>query len=87
MGFNREEKSLRHAVLDRKILDDSKPKIHLKSKFALGCFKLHRSYSISFNLSNVGEIFWIKSERIVSKFRKRKRNFLCCAHLLHKAGA
>ena len=23
------------------------------------CFKLHRSYSISFNLSNVGESFWI----------------------------
>ena len=22
------------------------------------CFKLHRSYSVSFNLSNVGDIFW-----------------------------
>ena len=41
------------------------------------CFKLHRYYSVSFNLSNVGEIFWIESERSVSEFRKRKRNFLC----------
>ena len=35
-------------------------------------------------MPNVSEIFWVKSERTVSKFRKRKRNFLCCAHLLHK---
>ena len=34
------------------------------------CFKLHRSYLISFNLSNVGEIFLVESERIASKFRK-----------------
>ena len=51
------------------------------------CFKLHRSYSISFHLSNVGEIFWIESDRTVSEFRKRKRNFLCCVHLLRKVGA
>ena len=38
-------------------------------------------------MPNVGEIFWVKSERTVSKFRKRKGNFLCCAHLLHKSGA
>ena len=38
-------------------------------------FKLHRSFLISFNLSNVGEIFWVKSERTVSKFRNRKENF------------
>ena len=50
------------------------------------CFKLHRSYLISFNLSNVGEIFWVKSDRTVSKFRKRKRKFLCRAHPLDKAG-
>ena len=50
------------------------------------CFKLHRSYLISFNLSNVGEIFWVESERTVSKFRKRKRKFLCCDHLLDKVG-
>ena len=39
------------------------------------------------NLPIVGEIFWVKSERTVPKFRKRKRKFLCCAHLIHKAGA
>ena len=51
------------------------------------CFKLHRSYSISFNLSNAGEISWIESERTVFEFRKRKTNFLCCFHLLREAGA
>ena len=35
------------------------------------CFKLHRSYSISFNLSNVGDIFGVI---FVSKFRKEKEN-------------
>ena len=35
------------------------------------CFILHRSYSISFNLSNVGEIFW----SCIRKLRKRKRKF------------
>ena len=28
-----------------------------------------------------------ESERTVSKFRKRKRKFLCCVHPVHKAGA
>ena len=27
-------------------------------KLNLHCFKLHRLYSVSFNLSNVGKIFW-----------------------------
>ena len=82
---NREEKSLRHVAMVAKFLDDSKSKRHLKSGFAL--FQLHRSYLISFNLSTVGEIFWVESERTVSKFRKRKRKFSCCAYLLQKAGA
>ena len=38
-------------------------------------FKLHWSYLISFNLSKVGEIFWVKSERTISKFREKKQNF------------
>ena len=29
----------------------------------------------------------VESEMTVSKFRKRKRNFLCLVPLLHKAGA
>ena len=32
---SREEKSLRHVAMVAKLLDDNKPKIHLKSKFAL----------------------------------------------------
>ena len=39
----------------QKFLDDYKPKIHLKREFH--CFKLHRSFSVSFNLSKFGEIF------------------------------
>ena len=76
----REEKSLRHVAMVETFLDDNKPKLHLLNENSHG-FKLQRSYSLSFNLSNVGEIFWIESER------KRKRNFLCCAHLLRKAGS
>ena len=76
----REEKSLRDVTMVETFLDDNKPKLHLLNENS-HCFKLHRSYSLSFNLSNVGEIFWIESER------KRKRNFLCCVHLLRKAGS
>ena len=76
---NREEKSLYHIAMVAKFLDDNKPKILLKRKLLLHCFKLHRSYSISFNLSNVGEIFWVEFERTISEFRKKKRNLLCCA--------
>ena len=54
---NGEEKLLRHVVMVASFLDDNKPKILFKSKFAL--FQVHRTYSISFDLSNVGEIFWI----------------------------
>ena len=82
---NREEKSIRHVAMVANVLDDKKRKRHLKVNSR--CFKLHRSYLISFNLSNDGEIFWVKSEKTVCKFRKRKTKFLCCAHQLHKAGA
>ena len=33
--MNRQEKSLRHVAMVAKVLDDNKPEIHLKSKFAL----------------------------------------------------
>ena len=46
------------------------------------CFKLNRSYSVSFNLSNVGEIFWVESQRTVFKFRKRKLTLLCWVYQL-----
>ena len=65
-------KSLRQVAMVAKFLDDKKLKRHLKSGFALSV-RLHRSSLISFNLSNVGKIFWVESARTVSKFRKRKR--------------
>ena len=51
--LNREETLLRHVALVAKFLDDDKVE-NVTSNY----FKLHRSYSVSFNLSNVGEIFW-----------------------------
>ena len=59
------------------------PKIHLKGKFAP-----FQTSSILFSFSEMWAkyIFWIESERTVSEFRKRKRNFLCCVHLLRKVG-
>ena len=48
----REEKSFRHFALIAKILDDNKLKSHLKHYSHY--FKLHRSYSFSFNLANRG---------------------------------
>ena len=84
-SYNRdEEESLRHVAMVATFLDDNKPKRHLQVDSH--CIKLHQPYLISFNLSNVGEIFLVKSEGIVCKFGKRKTKFLCCAHLLHKAG-
>ena len=66
----REEKSLRHFAGVEKFLDNNKPRLHLL-KVNSHCFKLRRSYSVSFNLSNVGEIFWIESER-----KKKKKLFV-----------
>ena len=65
-------------------------KRHLKSEFAR-----FQTSSILFNfifisqimLAKFGEGGGVESERTVSKFRKRKRKFLCCVHLLHKASA
>ena len=45
----------------------------LKKKVNSHCFKLHQSYSVSFNMSNVGEIFWVESE---IKFRRIVRSLL-----------
>ena len=74
----REEKSLHHIPMVAKR--------HLKSRFALFPNFIDLIFNFIY-LSNVGEIFWVKSERTVCKFRKRKAKFLCCAHLLHKVGA
>ena len=50
---NREEKSLRHVAMEAKFLDDNKPIKSLTCKSLSHYFKLHRSYSISFNLANL----------------------------------
>ena len=69
-----------------KFLDDNKPKISFK--------KWIRTVSnfddlIQFHLicQMMAKFSGVKSERTVSKFRKRKRKFLRCARLLGKAGA
>ena len=46
-------KSLRHVAMVAKFVDDNKQKTSEKS---LNYFKLPRPYSVSFNLSNIGEI-------------------------------
>ena len=48
--YFREEKSLRHVVM---VANFWMTTTYIKSEFAL-----FQSYSISLNLSNVGEIFW-----------------------------
>ena len=55
--IDREEKSLRHVAIAAKFLDENKLRTSLNSLNS-HCFKRHCSYSVSFNLSNVGEIFW-----------------------------
>ena len=47
---------LRHVAIVAKFLDDNKPISHLKVHSHY--FELHRSYSISFNLESVDEIFF-----------------------------
>ena len=67
---NREEKSLRHVAMVATFLDDNKPKRHLKSGFAQ-----FQTSSILFNFISFvkgGRNFWVKYERSVCKFRKRK---------------
>ena len=75
----REEKSLRHIAMVAKFLDDNKPKRPLKSGFAL--FQTSLTYSISFNLSNAGKIFCVKSEGPYVSLEKEKQNF-CVVYML-----
>ena len=70
-GHNREEKLLRHVAMVAKFLDYNKPKIHLKSKFAL--FQTSIIDLIQFHLicQMLAKLFCIEFERTVSEFRKR----------------
>ena len=81
---NRKEKSLRHVAMVAKFLDDNKPISHLKSTRTISNF----TDLIQFHL--IWQILAKFSSRpylSLSKFRKRKRQFLCCVHLLHNAGS
>ena len=51
--INREEKSIRHVAVIAKFLDNNKPE-NVTYKVNPHFFRLHRSSSVSFNLSNVG---------------------------------
>ena len=69
-----------------KFLNDNELKMSLK-KYSY-CFKVHRSYSISFNLYNCRQNFLrLNPKGPYLGLRQRKRKFLCCVHLLHKASA
>ena len=67
----REDKSLRHAAIVANFMDDNKPKMSLKKWI----------HTVSnFNLTNVGEIFWVEPERTASKFtEKKKKIFVVCS--------
>ena len=66
ISLNREEKSLCHVAMAANFGLTTNRKF--TQKVNSQCFKLHRSYSISFNLLNVGKIFWILSERTAPEF-------------------
>ena len=51
----------------------------------LRCLKLYRAYSISFNSSNVGNLFGVKFLRTASYFRKRKGKFMSCVPVPDKS--
>ena len=80
-----EQKWLRHIAMAAKFLDDNKPKIHSKSKC---CTVSNFIDLIQFHLicQILAKFSGVESKRTISEFRKRKRNFLCCVHLLRKAG-
>ena len=66
---NREEKSLHHIAMVAKFLVNNKSKRLLKSGGI-------RTSSILSCLIYIGEIFWVESERTISKFRKRNKIFV-----------
>ena len=80
--LNREEKSLHHVAMVAKFLDDNKLIKSLKSLFAL-----FQTSPILLNWLILVKLFSLGPYLSTSKFRKRKRQFLCCVHLLHKAGS
>ena len=81
---NWEEKSLRHLAMVEKFLDDRKPKTSLK-KWIRTVSDFIDLIQFLLTCQMLTKFAGIESERTVFKFRKRK-NKLCCVHLLYKAG-
>ena len=71
-----------------KFLDDNKPKTSLKKRIRT-VSNINFDYLIQFHLTclMMAKFSGVKSERTVSKFRKRERKFWRRARLLRKAGA
>ena len=83
----REEKSLRYVVMVAKFLDDNQPKTKRIRTIrtipnSIDLIKFHLIRQILAKFSEV-ESEWTVH---LSKFRKRKINFLCRVPLLHTAG-
>ena len=70
-----EEKSFCHVTMVAKFLDDNKLS-HLKAY--LHYFKLHQSYLISFNLANLGEIFFGTVSIVIWVLKKKATIFVLC---------
>ena len=74
--------------MEAKFLGDNKQKTSLKKRIR-AVSNINFDYLIQFNLIclMMAKFSGVKSERTVSKFRKRERKFWRCARLLLKAGA
>ena len=83
---NREEKSLRHVAMVANFLNDNKLKTSLK-KWKRTVSNFIDLIQFHFICKMLATFSGGESERTLSKFRERKRTFLCFALLLHKAGA
>ena len=82
--INRVEKSLRHVAVVAKYLDNHKPKTSLKRwiRTASNFIDLNQIHLIWQMLAKYS---MVESERTVSRFRRGKRQLLCCVYLLYKA--
>ena len=82
------EDSLRHVAMEAKFLNDNKPETSLEKRIR-AVSNINFDYLIQFHLIclRMAKFSGVKSERTVSKFRKRERKFWRCACLLRKAGA
>jgi len=70
-----------HFAVVAKFLDEN-----VALKLNLHCFKLHCPYSVSFNLSNVGKIFWGMNLKGLYLSLERFKENVCFVHVLHKVG-